>query len=224
MTTSFPQAASWQKARFRAGMSLLELMLVLALLVIIGALALPAFRAPFANQKLRKSGELVRVEWAKARNRAMKTGQIQIFQYDADGSGYRVQPYLTEQDVLEANRQTSQQLGLDPTFGVNQQPVTTRMQPESVDEKQLPEGVIFAGGTVASDSRLMQFEQELTNMQTGGAQSTVPILFYPDGTSSDTRLILMNEEPFFVVVTLRGLTGIARVSDLMTHDEIAQLQ
>ena len=64
-------------------MSLLELMLVLAMLVVIGAWRCRRF-GPFANQRLRKAGEMVRVEWAKARNQAMKTGQIQVFQYEAE--------------------------------------------------------------------------------------------------------------------------------------------
>jgi Tfp pilus assembly protein FimT len=196
---------------------------VLTMLVVIGALSLPAFRAPFANQRLRKAGELIRVEWAKARNQAMKTGQIQVFRYAADGQAYWVEPYLTEQDALELDRDTARQLGLESSLGR----VATPRLPAGQDgpiSKQLPEGVVFAGGAVDSDSRLMLVQQEFAGPRAAGSRDTIPILFYPDGTSSDTRLILMNEQQFFVLIALRGLTGIARVSDLLSYDQISQLQ
>ena len=52
----------------------------------------------------------------------------------------------------------------------------------------------------------------------GGAAD--PILFYPDGTSATARIVLGNSRNHFVVVELRGLTGIARSSDLLTAEEL----
>ena len=37
-----------------------------------------------------------------------------------------------------------------------------------------------------------------------------PILFYPDGTSSDAFVILSGEQELRLVVRLRGLTGSSR--------------
>ena len=94
------------------GMTLLELMLVLGLLVMIGAMAVPAFRLPFEHHRLRQGGELVRVEWNKARIKAMKTGQIQMFRYTADANTYQVMPYFSQQDWLETDAAHSTGSGL----------------------------------------------------------------------------------------------------------------
>ncbi|HHK43064.1 MAG TPA: prepilin-type N-terminal cleavage/methylation domain-containing protein, partial [Planctomycetaceae bacterium] len=45
-----------------SGMTLIEVSLVLALLVVVGAIAYPNIQAPFARQRVRKAAELVRVE------------------------------------------------------------------------------------------------------------------------------------------------------------------
>ena len=91
----------------RHGITLLELMLVLALLVIVGAMAYPSFRVPFQMQTLRKAGEQVRVEWCKARIKAMKTGQIQMFTFEPETGIFTLQPYYTEQDILEVDASLS---------------------------------------------------------------------------------------------------------------------
>ena len=41
-----------------------------------------------------------------------------------------------------------------------------------------------------------------------------PILFNPDGTTSDASLVLQNDKGQTIRVTLRGLTGIADASDV----------
>ena len=101
-------------------MTLLELMLVLGLLVMIGAMAMPAFQVPFEYHRLRQGGEVVRVEWNKARIKAMKTGQIQMFRYTANAHDYQVMPYFSQQDWLEADAAHSTGSG---SAGGNQQMV-----------------------------------------------------------------------------------------------------
>ena len=76
--------------RSRSGLTLLELLLVLALLVIIASMSLPAMSGPMENERLRKSGDLVRAEFASARVRAMRSGRIQVFQYSLASGDYRL--------------------------------------------------------------------------------------------------------------------------------------
>ena len=40
-----------------------------------------------------------------------------------------------------------------------------------------------------------------------------PVLFYSDGTTSDADVVLVNERNTAIRISLRGLTGIASVSD-----------
>ena len=70
-----------QSISARPAFTLVEVMLVLALLVVIGALIWPAVKGPFEGQRLRKAGDQVRAEWTRARTRAMKSGRTQVFQF-----------------------------------------------------------------------------------------------------------------------------------------------
>ncbi|NLF73363.1 MAG: hypothetical protein GX575_30365, partial [Candidatus Anammoximicrobium sp.] len=49
-----------------------------------------------------------------------------------------------------------------------------------------------------------------------------PIVFYPDGSTSDASVLLTNER-CFVQVALRGLTGMVRVSELISSEELSGL-
>ena len=92
-------------------------------------------------------------------------------------------------------------------------------QPQ-VRQRELPEGVLFAGGYFESDSRSMQLQQPTQANLMGAGQNVAPIYFYPDGTTSDAELILMNDQNVFIMITLRSLTGIAKVSDLLSSNEL----
>ena len=59
----------------RAGVTLIELLLVLALLVILATLAYPAYVGPMKNQQLRRSADQIRSAWGQAQVQAMKTGR-----------------------------------------------------------------------------------------------------------------------------------------------------
>ena len=202
-------------------MSLLELMLVLALLVVIGSLALPAFQVPFKNHRLRKAGELVRVEWNKARIKAMKTGQIQMFRYAAGENSYQVMPYYTQQDVLEADAAHS----VTGASGMNLSYADTQMAEATASEPRvLPEGVVFAQSEVQMDARSLQVQQQLQGGQVNTTDELPPILFYPDGTTSEAKLALTNEyQLLYVLVSLRSLTGVAKVSGLLNAEELQQV-
>ena len=95
---------------------------------------------------------------------------------------------------------------------------------ETDRNRKLPKGVVFVGGTVKSDTRSVEIQQETQGtlmMQTAGME---PILFYPDGTTSDAEVSLSNEQQMYVRVTLRGLTGTSRVSPLMSEQEWQKIE
>lgn len=53
----------------------------------------------------------------------------------------------------------------------------------------------------------------------GGGEWSKPILFYPDGVSSDAWLVVADEHETAIRVELRGLTGLAILGDLSTPEE-----
>lgn len=218
-------AAVRRVRRPRGGFTLIELLLVLAVLVAIAALALPAFHGPLENQRLRKSGDRMRVELAKARILAMRTGRTQAFYYTPGGNRYWVEPLEQSTDLLEMSLRER----ASPRVGQSAESV------EIVDEfslpeeaAELPENVSFVSGLTISDQRdaAVLAENEMLSrddplrVQPLAGQIAPPILFYPDGTTASARLVLGNTRNSFVLVELRGLTGVARVTDLLTADEL----
>ena len=149
----------------RDGITLFELVLVLALLVVIGAMALPALHGSFNRQILRKSGEQIRVDLAKTRNEAMRTGRILVFQYELGTGNYMTRPWSQESDLIEGNLALLAAVG---GSGVNPDgtqsngaplPSSQIMVDPYVQNQTLPEKVIFAGSSVYHDIRSQQLEE-----------------------------------------------------------------
>jgi len=190
------------------GMTLLELLLVLAIVVVVGALAVPMLRGPLENQRLRKSADLIRAEWNRARVRAMKSGRIQVFRSNNETGEYSLQAWVADTDDQESTNDTIR-------FGA---PASSSGSNPMQDTRTLPEGIVFVGGDASSDSRGAQLQNTFAPPDSTQAR---PILFYPDGTTSTARLAVSNEKRnYYVVLSLRGLTGIAQASDLVTAQEL----
>src|SRR5258706_606102 len=78
------------RARRRSGLTLVEMVLVLAIMVLIMGLARPLLERPLAYERLRHAGELVMAQWTVARTDAMRSGQEQKFTYQPRTGGYKL--------------------------------------------------------------------------------------------------------------------------------------
>ena len=192
-------------------------------LVAFAALALPKLAGPLANHRLRRSADLIRTDWAKARLRAMKTGRVQVFRFQIDNCRYVIEPYYSSDDYLESNAllspQSSAMQGAGGTFAPQTAPQTVAQT--ALLFKQLPEGIVFVTGEEAIESRSLMFEQTVGY----GSDNTVwsqPILFFPDGQTSTVKLLLRNQRDRFIFIQLRGLTGIAQSGELMRREELTR--
>ncbi len=178
---------------------------MLGLLVIVAAMAAPALERPLEAQKLRKAAELVQSQWDKARVRAMQTGQILVFQYQPTTGRYRVQPWTTEESLIESSEMS------DPTDPAGGGAVGV--------VAELPEGVEFLTSFTQSDTRSLSVEEELSRMSQSASLEnswSAPVLFYPDGTATSAEVTLANQTGSYVSIRLRGLTGVARVGDVLS--------
>lgn len=195
----------------RSAFTLIELLLVLALLVIIGAIVTPAIFGPLESQKLTKSADVIRSAMSEARVNAMRTGLIHVFQYRPETGQYIIRPWVAEQDVIEGNP-LEQPLGLTPGESPYQAYATW---------EDLPERVIFAHGSVQDEIRWqMHLADEGTENLTDSTLAP-PIVFYPDGTTSDAQIWLSSEsKEYFVSIQMRGMTGVSRVGPLMSAEEL----
>jgi Tfp pilus assembly protein FimT len=187
------------------------MLLVLAILVVVAAVAAPALRGVMQNAALKNAADTVRVHWTKAHVRAMKTGRIQVFRFEQEGAQFTVQPWAAADDELESAPPIQ-------GFGEDEEVVSPRL-----DKNQavtLPEGTKFVAGSAALESRSQSVEEGIRDANRFEANWSQPILFYPDGSTSDAYVIVANEREAAIRVDLRGLTGSATIGEVTDKDEL----
>lgn len=196
----------------RRGFTLLEILLVVGVLVIVASLASPSLLGMMESQKLRKSADLLRAELARTRLRAMKSGRIQMFRYQVGGSGYIAQPWCAADDSVEAS---DQQQEFGRILQASQQDVMYDDTPT-----ELPEGITFLGGQTLQDQRSFSIDQAIAQELSREQVWSPPILFYPDGSTSNALVVLYNKRNQLIEVSLRGITGMTEASDMTRAEEM----
>jgi type II secretory pathway pseudopilin PulG len=180
------------------GLTLVEVILVLTLLVIVGAVSIPMLGGSFSRAGLQSASDLLRAGWSKGRLAAMQSGQSYIFRFEQNGARYQL--LACEQlDLPE-----SQQLPADNPDAEHSESDILRLS-----LNRLPDGIVFAHGDVSDSSELAA-----TYGSAAGGPWSSPILFRADGTTSDASIVLQNEAGQTIRVTLRGLTGISNAGDV----------
>jgi len=205
-------------------MTLVEVSLVLALLVVLAAVMWPQLDRPLAAERLKRSADQLRADFTKARVAAMESGRTHAFQLDTSTGRYSVVPL---DDLSDS----------DP-FSL---PAVGAMQVAPVLEGELPEGVrlallnavddvtpppVFGGGMVSGPaaSNPAAADPALSGSPNGGpiGQAAAIVYFHPDGTTSSAVAMLAGEFELAVDVRLRGLTGATSVGEVYVGDPLAQ--
>jgi prepilin-type N-terminal cleavage/methylation domain-containing protein len=186
----------------RRAYTLIELLLVLAIIVIAAAAVAPSLRGTMRNSAVKSAASTVRAELTRAHVMAMRTGRIHMFQYELGGTKYKIEPYIGPDDALESK--DGEAGSMAPPAAHNQQ----------AKEPTLAEGTKFVMGDAAMESRAQRVEEEIMGMGGSGATWSRPILFYPDGSSSDAFIIVGNDFNAGIRVDLRGLTAAAKIGEL----------
>lgn len=177
--------------RSRAAFTLMELVLVVAIVIVVAALATPSIQRTFSRQALQRGADRVRVAMGQARVRAIRTGEEHAVFYSPEGSWFNVAPFsaFAQQKELAGKRRADIGAGNFSNF----------------EDDLLPKGVRFSSGETDVDSRAAAV------LADGDSEEAIAmILFYPDGTSQDARLFFENNDRLLVQLELRGLTGLAR--------------
>ena len=212
-----------------SGFTLLELVLVLTLLVVIGGIASQSLRGPIESQRLRRSSELLRIALGRARVKAMQSGQTQVFRYEIAGRRYQTQPLALDSEAsewgLDAFDQSDELAQINDPNNPDVFSATRAKQVNTLAELryQLPEGIVFQQGATELDLRMSLAQEELATLDQAMQNWSQPILFYPDGSTSEARLFLSNQAgQRFVAIRLRSLTGIPVVSGVLSPEELPQ--
>ena len=200
-------------ATCRSGFTLLELMLVLAIIAAIGAITFPAFSNVFERQRLQASAEKIRLELDRARLLAMRTGQAQMFECAIGQGKFSVHPLSQQSDMTN----TGDGAKVVTQFGVvaetTESGVLMAAEPNALtgDVKDLEEKITFVSCVVATDARAYNLAQQSMAGQVSTANVGQVIIFYPDGSTSNAEVRLQNSRGEVRAVRLRGLTGHVKV-------------
>lgn len=186
-------------AAIRDGVTLIEVLLVLALLVALASVTWPSLEPTLAAYQLRKSVDQLRAEWNQARTTALSSGQTVQFRFTPNGHRF----------CLETLPEPSLAPGGQTGISVSQTVFA------SVHTASLPETITFVDGTVEEDGSMPASDVAPQAREGWSA----PIQFYPDGTASTVYLTLRNERDQCIQITLRGLTGVVTVGDVHSSPE-----
>ncbi|HUY32904.1 MAG TPA: prepilin-type N-terminal cleavage/methylation domain-containing protein [Pirellulales bacterium] len=199
----------------RRAFTLLELLLVLALLAIMASFSWPALRGSMGGQNLRGAADQVRTRWLRARTKAINSGETISFRYQPDTGRFRIETRTQQQLLLAAFSGSSG--GAAPPTDARQTAASTPADPPVEDE--LPESVSFAGGEVTVDSRATRLAAEDRVRSPAGGSWSEAVLFYPDGTATAARVVLVGERGRAIAVEVRSLTGNVRVGPIFSIEE-----
>jgi prepilin-type N-terminal cleavage/methylation domain-containing protein len=186
----------------RRGLTLIEICLVLALLVVIASFAIPLLGGALERRALMSGAGLLQSGWTRARLAAMQSGQTYVVRFEPKGSRFQV--LSLDQLALPESQQLPQE---DPDTEHSTYDILRFFK------TRLPDGVVFGHADVANSN-------QLTAMMGSASDGpwSAPILFRPDGTTSDASVVLVNEPGQTVRVSLRGLTGTSVASEVGKED------
>lgn len=177
----------------RAGFTLFELLVVVAVIVLVAGLSVPAFQRSFKSQRLKKAADIVRGEWSRTKINAIRNGEEFAFFYEPETGTYWIAPFSSVYSEEGQSNTVRSEAADNYDYG----------------NGMLPRGIVFDVGQTVEDSRSMAANEE------GSAAGTANmILFYPDGTCQDAELYLKNDEDLAIRISIRSLTGVASVGQL----------
>lgn len=181
--------------------SLVELLVVLAILVMIVGVSWPALQKPWRKSRLRSAAKQLQSELGRARVAAIESGGVLQFRYQPDTARFAAQPGMTialtaDSSLNSAALSDSDQQHLEAT---------------DIDELEIEE---LPGGVIFQDPRAAELDGLPGDSPTSDAGQmpwSKPITFYPNGRVTGGRFRLADRHGYYVDVTLRGLTGTAKI-------------
>lgn len=193
----------------RRAITLLEILLTLSLIAASAAIVWPTLQRPFAQQRLRNSADQIRTAMNAARIRAISSGNVHALHYTTGSAQYRLECYQEQ----GSNASTVSSFDVANAGGDTATANSANYA--------LPDGIILLGGQEGQNDQ-MRSNQQVSLADRAKSAQEVGILFFPDGTATNARVLLAGEHDRFVVVNLRGLTGVATVGPVLTSQELPQ--
>jgi Tfp pilus assembly protein FimT len=214
-----------EEKRKRRGYTLMEMVLVQGVIVVLVAMGWPALRSSLGKSRLQESAKQVRIQLSRARLQAMETGTVLEFRFKPGERRYEIRQ--------RAGQSAGEKFALH-SAGATAHPSSTsggargsQSSDESVKRRELAEDVFFHDPRLTKDDSGYESESEngaassdsdSTEHDHDDAGWSAPIVFYPNGQSTNALLRLNGPRDFHVDVTVRGLTGAVTISRLERDD------
>ena len=201
--------------QLRGGFSLVELLIVMAVLAAVAGLVLPSMRGPLDKSRITGAAKELQASLAKARSLAIRESSQIVFRYEISGDRYMIEratgPVNAMITVLEDQSGTATTpSGLtSESAEVSAQSVDVTGESSLISqilrEGRLPVGVTFAEPVA---SAFITSEPSAVSLR----RWSDPIRFEPSGRTQDVTIRVAGQRDFVVDVTLRGLTAMTSYS------------
>ena len=191
--------------RSRGAYTLMELIIVLAILVAVVSLGWPALRRLSYKARLQDAARQVRTALVRARLDAIESGRVHLFRYQPGSGRYEVASPDRETEAVDALAMIAP---LDETHAAEGDDLLLGEQPSAsaAEPIELGGGVVFLDPTMTEPQASAPMDAEPPGPQRWSA----PIVFLPNGRTVNAHLVLANAR-YRVDVLLRGLTGTVKL-------------
>lgn len=195
----------------RGGFTVVELLLVVAVLLVACGIVFPPVLRLMADQPLKEAAELARSRIARVRIKALDTSTAWQFRLEPGGRRFLWMPL----ESVSANAGTA----------ANSTAVTASTS-DSADSApqfgELPKGVTFSADADGVPLAIEHLPAAMVAGLGNGYELTqvgwsLPMTFQPDGSSSDFELAVIDSRGLQIRLTIRGLTGGLTVSSMETR-------
>jgi type II secretory pathway pseudopilin PulG len=183
----------------RSGFTLFELLLVLGVMLLIAGIVWPRMLAFYQTSSLKDHGRRVHDTISATRLAAIDNGIPYQFFYEPQGRHYLMVP--SEETPVSARSEDSGETFILPARA-----------------GQIPEDFVFkpakgeeAGSVSLSPDVLKDIPEDL---DLSGVNWSVPVVFYPDGSGSNVRFEMEDDQSQYVSFSVRSLTGTTSLSTI----------
>jgi Tfp pilus assembly protein FimT len=210
------------------------MLIVVALLAVLAALAWPAMRKPLAKHRLWSAAKDLRAELVRTRLQAIRDGQPLQFRYAPGQRSYCVEPLTPESEYVSTPDPSASAWEGGFSNAVDdlaEDGGSVSLEAAEGDQSKLPKDIVFASdetaddeqtGPLLADRRLdLLSDPTLSDSAIGltGEDWSTPIVFYPNGRTSDADILLVGERDYRIHLTLRGVTGTVSVGSVQVPSQ-----